>query len=143
MKSIMLKSTDLRPVIGEVGRTRHDHFLSWCFPLVGHYESYGEKKKNKHSMSGWWCGARVENRATGGRLFSSQGWTRCARPNRCFRVRGARWRVRQPCSARQKLVSNLLSGSRLRIVVRRLEDGSQRKITDAVRQFVSADNQRG
>ena len=42
-----------------------------------------------------------------------------------------------------KLVSNLLNGNKLRIVVKRLEDGSQRKITDAVRQFVSADNQRG
>ena len=42
-----------------------------------------------------------------------------------------------------KLVSNLLNGNKVRIVVKRLEDGSQRKITDAVWQFVSADNQRG
>ena len=47
------------------------------------------------------------------------------------------------CSARPKLVSKLLNGNKVRIVVKRLEDGSQRKITDAVRQFVSADNQRG
>ena len=40
MKNIMWKSTDiLRPVIGEVGRPRHDHISSWCFPLVGHHQS--------------------------------------------------------------------------------------------------------
>ena len=42
-----------------------------------------------------------------------------------------------------KLVSNLLNGNKLRIVVKRPEDGSQRKILDALRQFVSANNQRG
>ena len=104
--------------------------------------NHGEKKKNKHSMSGWWCGARVENRATGGRLFSSQvghavhdqiGVSAYAAPGgECDNLFCA-----------PKLVSKLLNGNRLRIVVRRLEDGSQRKITDAVRQFVSADNQRG
>ena len=33
--------------------------------------------------------------------------------------------------------------NKLRIAVRRLEDGSQRKITDALLQFVAADDQRG
>ena len=46
-------------------------------------------------------------------------------------------------SCAPKLVSNLLNGNKVRIVVKRPEDGSQRKILDAVRQFVSADNQRG
>ena len=38
-KSIMWKSTGLlRPVSGEVGRTRHEHFHCWCFPLLGHHQ---------------------------------------------------------------------------------------------------------
>ena len=41
-----------------------------------------------------------------------------------------------------KLVSNLLNGNERRIVVKRFEDG-RRKITVAVWQFVSVDNQRG
>ena len=40
MKSIMWNGTDfLRPVTGEVGRTRQDHFLCWFFLLVGHHQS--------------------------------------------------------------------------------------------------------
>ena len=143
-KSIMWKSTVFfKPCDRRSGKTQARSFsllVLWCV-TTNHGEEEDEQKTHEWMVmwSACWKSCDWEK---SDRLLSSQvgdtvhdqiGFPACAAPDeKCDNL---------VCAP--KLVSNLLNGNKVRIVVKRLEDGSQRKITDAVWQFVSADNQRG